>query len=122
MYKINDSVCCLPCLLFCKNNKNKLAKLPGFSKWHKVGDKYNSHVNSTRSTISVKSTSRVQHNREILKSVTKIIELCGKQYIAFRGQRENVANNENNCGNFLAILKLLAQTNDKNKQATEENF
>ena len=34
--KINDSVCCLPCILFGENNKNKLAKLPGFSKWHKV--------------------------------------------------------------------------------------
>ena len=37
--KINDSVCCLPRVLFCKNNKNILAKLTGFSKWHKVGDK-----------------------------------------------------------------------------------
>ena len=49
--KINDSVCCLPCVLFCKNNINKLAKFPRFSKWHKVGDKLKSHVdNATHST------------------------------------------------------------------------
>ena len=31
---------------FCKNNKNKLARRPGFSKWHKVGDKLKIHVNN----------------------------------------------------------------------------
>ena len=36
--KTNYSVCCYLCILFGENNKNKLAKLPGFSKWHKVGD------------------------------------------------------------------------------------
>ena len=55
---------------------------------------------------------RVQQNRKILKWVIKTNELWGKQCIAFRGHRENVASNENNYGNFLAILKLLAQTND----------
>ena len=54
---------------------------------------------------------RVQHNREILKWVIKTIELYGKQCSTFTGYRENVASNENNCGNFLAILKPLAQTN-----------
>ena len=54
-------------------------------------------------------TERVQHNREILKWVKKTIELCGKQYIVFRRHRENVSSN--NCSNFVAILKLLAQTN-----------
>ena len=35
-----------------------------------------------------------------------------KQCIVFRGHRENVASNLNSSRNFLAILKLLAQTND----------
>ena len=52
------------------------------------------------------------HNRKILKWVIKTIELYGKQSIAFTGHRENVASNENKCGNVLAILKLLAQIND----------
>ena len=55
---------------------------------------------------------RVQNNREILKWVTKTIDLYGKQCIAFRGQRENVPFSDNNWGYFLAILKVLAQTND----------
>ena len=42
----------------------------------------------------------------------KITELCGKQCIALRGHSENVASNESNCGNFLAISKVLAQTID----------
>ena len=53
----------------------------------------------------------VQHNREILKWVIKTIYLCGKQCIAFRVHRENVASSDNTCGNVLAILKLLAQIN-----------
>ena len=88
--KINDSVCCLPCLLFCKNIKNKLTKFPRFSKWHKVGDKLKSHVNNgTHSTAMTAAsgfnerfdkpslalaygydnqrTERVPHNRIILK-------------------------------------------------------
>ena len=55
---------------------------------------------------------RVQHNCKIVKWVIKTIELCRKECMAFRGHCENVASNENNCSNFMAILKLLAQTND----------
>ena len=103
--RINDSVCCLPFILFCKNNKKKLAKLPGFSKWHKVGDKLKSHVNnatdlaamtaasgykerfekpSSTLTYGYDTNKRVQHNHKILKWVMKTIELCGKQCIALR--------------------------------------
>ena len=35
-----------------------------------------------------------------------------KQCIRLRGHHDSVGSSENNCGNFLAILKLLAQTND----------
>ena len=58
--------------------------------------------------------SRVSKNREILKWVTKTIILCGKQCIALRGHREDI-NSNNNCGNFLAILKLLSETNSELK-------
>ena len=133
--KINDSVCCLPCIQFGENNKNKLAKLLGFSKWHKVGDKLKSHVNNDTHSTAMTATSgfkerfekpsstltfgydnqrieRVRHNCEILKWAIKTIYLWGKQCIAFRGHRENVASKENNCGNFLAILKLIAQLSE----------
>ena len=91
--KINDSVCCLPCLLFYKNKK-KLEQLPECSKWHNVGDKLKYHFNNgTYSTaITVASgfkdrfekpslivtygydnqrIKRVQHNRKIMKWVKK---------------------------------------------------
>ena len=55
--KINDFVFCLPCVLFCKNNKNKLTKLPVFSKWHKVGDKLKSHVNNGTHSIPMTAAS-----------------------------------------------------------------
>ena len=120
--------------MFCNNNKNKLAKFPGFSKWHKVDDKLKSLVNnSTHLTAMTAATGfkerlekpsstltygygnqrieRAQRNREILKGVIKATKLCGKQWIAFRGHCENVASKENYCGNFIAILKLLAKTN-----------
>ena len=42
----------------------------------------------------------------------KTTELCGKQCNAFRGHSGKVAINESNCGNFLAILKVPAQTID----------
>ena len=58
--------------------------------------------------------SRVSENREILKWVMKTIVLCGKQCIALRGHREDI-NSNNNCGDFLAILKLLSETNSELK-------
>ena len=58
--------------------------------------------------------SRVSKNRKILKWVIKTTTLCGKQCIALRGLREDI-NSNNNCGNFLAILKLLSETNSELK-------
>ena len=54
---------------------------------------------------------QISKNRQILKWVIKTIILCGKQCIALRGHREDIHNSSNNCGNFLAILKLLSETN-----------
>ena len=50
-------------------------------------------------------------NRQILKWMIKTIILYGKQCIALRGHCEDIHNSSNNCGNFLAILKLLSETN-----------
>ena len=43
--------------------------------------------------------------------MTKVNILCAKQCIAFRGHRADINSNQN-PDNFLAILKLLAETND----------
>ena len=41
--------------------------------------------------------------------------MCGKKYIALRDRREDIHNSSNNCGNFLAILKLLSETDSNLK-------
>ena len=46
----------------------------------------------------------------------KRIILCGKQCIALRGHFEDIHNSSNNCGNFLAFLKLLSETNSNLKR------
>ena len=46
-----------------------------------------------------------------LKWGIKAIILCGTQCIALRGTPEDAHGSSNNCGNFLAILKLLSETN-----------
>lgn len=131
--KRNDSVYCLPCILFCKNRKSKLVKLPGFPKLNKIGDKLKNHlIISTHSETMAEASDfkerfekpsstlpykfdnlraeRGQHKREILQWVIETIKLCGKQCIVCRGYRENVASNNTNSEGFLAILKLLALT------------
>ena len=93
--KINDSACCLPCLLFYKNKK-KLEQLPECSKWHNVGDKLKYHFNNGTYSTAITAASgfkdrfekpslivtygydnqrikRVQHNRKIMKWVKKKI-------------------------------------------------
>ena len=66
--KINDSVCCLPCILFGENNKNKLAKLPGFSKWHKFGDKLTSHANNETHLTAMTAASGFKERFDIPSS------------------------------------------------------
>ena len=64
--KINDSVCSLQCILFCKNNKNKLTKLRRFSKWHKVGDKLKCHVNNDTHSTAMTAASGFKKRYEFL--------------------------------------------------------
>ena len=52
----------------------------------------------------------------------KTIILCGKQCIALRGHREDIHISSNNCGNFLAILKLLSETNSDLKHVLDAPF
>ena len=86
---------------FVKITKRNLAKLPGLSECHKVGDKLKSRVNNGTHLTAMTAASgfkdrlekpsstltygydnqriqRVQYNREILKCIIKVIELCRK--------------------------------------------
>lgn len=139
--KCLDSAFCLPCVLFAPDEKkeNSFTKLPGFSNWHKTGEKASDHCNSTVHIDSmVKSESfkrrfqepqstmpyvldttrqeKIERNSKIVKWIIKVTLLCGKQCIPLRGHRENVNNFTQNSGNFLAILRLLSETNDELKE------
>ena len=61
-------------------------------------------------TDSLKTENALK-NREILKWLIKVNILCAKQCIAFGEHREDINSNQN-LGNFLSILKLLAETNE----------
>ena len=61
------------------------------------------------STNSLKAQN-VLKNSEILKWLIKVNILCVNQCIAFRGHRENINSNQN-PGDFLSVIKLLAETN-----------
>ena len=55
---------------------------------------------------------------QISKTLTKVIKtiiLCGKQCIVLRGHRKGIRNSGSNFGIFLAILKLLSETNSNLK-------
>ena len=58
----------------------------------------------------------MEHNTEVLKWIIKVVILCGKQFLPLRGHRENINDSSHNSGNFLAILKLLSQTNEALKE------
>ena len=59
---------------------------------------------------------RVQHNKAISKWVIKVIILCGKQCNPLREHREDINKTQINSGNFIAILRLLSETNSELKK------
>ena len=63
--------------------------------------------------INVILDSRVQanilRNRSLLKSITETVLFCGRQCIGLRGDAEGHSCQGGNPGNFMALLKLIAQ-------------
>lgn len=57
---------------------------------------------------------RILKNREVVKSVTKCVLLCGKQNIGFRGHRDdaNYLQDGENSGNFQALLEFRLDSGD----------
>ena len=49
-----DSIFCLPCVLFARSSTSLFNKLPGFSKWHKTGEKMKEHnsISTHKESIS----------------------------------------------------------------------
>ena len=107
-----------------ENRRSKFVKGDGFTKFFKIKEKIEVHVGSQHSDCVEKAVAlkkrfenlegtlpyltdslkaeNVRKNREILKWLIKVNILCAKQSIAFREHKED----------FLAILKLLAETNE----------
>ncbi|KAL7844825.1 hypothetical protein SRHO_G00233640 [Serrasalmus rhombeus] len=61
----------------------------------------------------------IKENRHILKCVAEAVLYCGRQCIALRGSAEQ-QHCSGNPGNFLALLKLLSNHNEKLKQHLEK--
>lgn len=71
------------------------------------------NINLCATTVRNTSCLKVKHNRDVLQDFF----LGGKQNIALRGHRETLLYGEDNphdtnSGNFLALLRLLADSGD----------
>ncbi|XP_051528113.1 52 kDa repressor of the inhibitor of the protein kinase-like [Myxocyprinus asiaticus] len=79
-------------------------------------------VEKPQTQISVLMDSKkevsIKENRHILKSVAESVLYCGRQCIALRGTSEK-QHSTGNPGNFLALMKLLANHDEKLKQHME---
>ena len=125
--KSKSSLFRLLCALVLENRRSKFVKGDDFTKFLKIKEKIEVHVGSQHSGCAEKAVGlklrrlpyltdslkaeNVRNNREVLKWLIKVNKLRAKQCIAFRGHREDISTNQN-LGNFLAILKLLAETNE----------
>ena len=132
-----DSAFCLSCVLFATSLTSLFNKSPGFSNWHKTGEKTEEHNNTSAHKESMSKLEdfearfsnpdltipfsfdkerqqRIENNTEILRWVIEVIITCGKQCLPLRAHRENTP--DANSGNILAILRLLGKTNETLKE------
>uniref|UniRef100_A0A3B1KIQ4 DUF4371 domain-containing protein n=1 Tax=Astyanax mexicanus TaxID=7994 RepID=A0A3B1KIQ4_ASTMX len=142
-----DGAFCICCALFLNATERKqstsMINAP-FSKWHKKTKIIGSHQSKANhlvaferaklflqshenpnTRISVRMDSAKEANiekvrhRHILKCVAEAVLYCGRQCIALRGSAEQ-QHCSGNPGNFLALLKLLSNHNEKLKQHLEK--
>jgi hypothetical protein len=136
--QITNSAYCFVCRHFGAGSSDKTWTFSGFSDWKKALEKMNVHSQSHSHRFSsekyagwLQARSRgtvveqldnsqkllIEKNRRYLSSILDVIFLCGAQGIALRGNEESTTFNDNlhiedqNSGNFLAIVKLLAKNN-----------
>lgn len=136
-----DGVFCIHCALFAKQRdcKGVLVNTP-FTKWTKLSEVLKNHAmgahhssamidsETFKNTIETPETTlpclmsaekqkRIDENKHIIKLIAKAVLHCGRQCQALRGKVEN--DNKKNPGNFLATLKLLADSEPLLKQHIE---
>lgn len=71
---------------------------------------------SVRFKLSEANELIYKKNEHILKSIIKVVLLCGKQNIALRGHRDDSTSTSGRKGNFHAILSLLSDNDDVLRQ------
>ena len=125
-----DGMFCIVCAIFCNDSSKGYLVSKPFRIWNKKSEKTKEHVSllyhqkcmeladnfkhtveNPDATITAQydahRAANIKHNRSILKSLASAVLFCTRQYIALRGDSENL-DTAGNLGNFLALLKLLA--------------
>ena len=70
------------------------------------------------SLLNQELQTRAPTYKKIVSTLAQAVHYCGRQGIAFRGHREDI-DQKGNPGNFLALIKLLAEHNDDLKAHLE---
>ena len=74
---------------------------------------YENYASRIDLAIAETSSRIFQQNQEVLRSVLKCLEFCGRQGIALRGHRDDETSTNFNKGNFKALLALRVDAGDK---------
>ena len=132
---VNKAAYCFCCLLFptsSSNSQSYFESAGGFTNWRhaeQLKDHENSPCHRKSFTIWKEAERRIiygkridseleaqiesekQHWRNILKRILSCIKVLASQNMALRGHREKLSTADEgaNIGNFLALLKLLAE-------------
>lgn len=72
----------------------------------------NDPAKNITNVLSTKRKARITKNRQILTSIIKCIELCGRQGLALRGHRDDSTSVDLIQGNFNALLNLRVDSGD----------
>ena len=137
---------CLPCLLFLSDHEKELlgvfVKTP-FRNYNKSKEFLSGHeekkyhkicieragiirgqIGNIESRIDVqinqKAVQNARRNEQILPFIVNVVMLCAKQQVALRGHRDDKVDfahaSAANEGNFIAVLRLLAESNPTLKE------
>lgn len=134
---LQDGIYCLACVLFPDSSHRRPKKLISepYINWkdavadlnnHSTSDYHQDAMTKLQSflhnydnfsrridvTMSSNAAKRVEKNRQILTSVVKTVEICGRQGFALRGHRDDNTCESNNKGNFKALIDFRVDSGD----------
>lgn len=90
-------------------HQSSMAKMDEFLR------RYNNPSQAVNTLLESEAHQIIERNRKVIESLLKIVILCGKQGIAFRGHRDDnvnwvVGEDHGNEGNFIEIVRFRAET------------